>query len=375
MVIIMYGCEEDDKNILSDLEDLPTPVLTSVTEVAGLGGTDATIEGTGFSTTPANNLITFGPSDNFGYQSVRANAATATSLTYTRPLISAIDAIVSTEVRVSRIDDKNPERSNGLNVDFLPLISVYAEGFVRPRAIAFDSDGVCYFVEFNHGNEVVIKKKTATGYEDHAVFPSATYLRGEMEFDSEGTLWSGQIWDNLHYIPAGGGDPIDTGLGRSRGVSVDANDNVYFTFFDIQRLAPDGTVTTLLEGDDMLNSTVADGYLYWMIRGGALYKAPITNDGIGAIELIVEPEGDYWSNSIVVDTDGNVYGTGGAEHGSPNASNIYKIAPDGTESIVYSLDAESPWGLEFHGEYLYVTIQNDGRILQLYMAGAVGAGL
>ena len=72
MVFAMYSCSEDDSNILSGLEDLPTPTLTSIVESSGFGGEKATIEGTGFSTNPANNLITFGPSDDFGYLSVRA---------------------------------------------------------------------------------------------------------------------------------------------------------------------------------------------------------------------------------------------------------------------------------------------------------------
>ena len=106
-----------------------------------------------------------------------------------------------------------------------------------------------------------------------------------------------------------------------------------------------------------------------------LKRAPITAGGIGAAETITETDpGKYWPSTIVVDTDGNVYGTGGAGWGPDYASAIYKIAADGTESVVYDLGIESNWGLEFHGEYLYCATQDDGRVLKFYMFGAIGAG-
>ena len=169
MVFAMYSCSEDDKNILSDLQDLPAPSLTSITEASGFGGAEATIEGTGFSTNPANNLITFGPSDNFGYLSIRAEQATSTQLIFTKPVISAIDATVSTEVRVSRLDASNPVRSNALDVDFLPLISTYASGFTRARSLAFDAAGDGYVSEYDTENLRIVKV-TATGKEDYAFF-------------------------------------------------------------------------------------------------------------------------------------------------------------------------------------------------------------
>jgi len=379
MVFAMYSCSEDDSNILSGLEDLPTPTLTSIVESSGFGGEKATIEGTGFSTNPANNLITFGPSDNFGYLSVRAEQASSTSLTFTKPVISAIDATVSTEVRVSRLDDSNPVRSNELDVDFLPLISTYASGFVRARSIAFDAAGDGYVAEYDTDNLRIVKV-TATGHEDYAFF-SGTNLRGEVEFDSQGNLWVGTAWQFLYKIPPGGGDAEDSGFGEAncKSVSFDANDNLYISNEQIHRITPDGTETDLGLIDDWPGavSTVADGYLYWWIKTEGpmlLQKALITAEGVGAIETILEAEeGKYWPSTIVVDTDGNVYGAGGNNWGSEHATSIYKVAPDGTESVVYDLGV-SLWGLEFRGEYIYVTTDEDGRVLRCYMGGAMGAG-
>jgi sugar lactone lactonase YvrE len=374
MVFAIYGCTEDQKSILDDLQDLPAPTISNIDVPVGFGGTEATITGTGFSTDPKMNLITFGPVEGVGYKSVRAEQATSTSLTFIKPGITAVDLTLDTEVRVSRLDDRNQTRSNALEVSFLPLISVYVEGFVRPRGIAFDSEGTCYFSEFDHPDNVRIVKVTETGTEDYAYLPRATYLRGEIEFDSNDNLWVGTHWDNLFKISPGGAVVEETDVSMSFSVQVDANDNVYSSFYDVKRLTPDGTETTVLEYGERLNTCIANGYFYLWERGGDLYKAPITADGLGELELIAEiEEGKYWNSTIVVDTDGNVYGTGGAQNGSPNASNIYKIAPDGTESIVYTLDVEDPWGLEFHGEYLYVSTQWDGRILKLWMLGAVGA--
>jgi len=379
MVFVVNSCTEDDTNILSDLEDLPTPTATSIEEAVGFGGAEATIVGTGFSTNPANNLITFGPSDHFGYLSVRAEGATSTQLTFTKPVISAIDATVFTEVRVSRLDDSNPERSNPLDVDFLPLISTYASDFVRARSIAFDAAGDGYVAEYDTDNLRIVKV-TATGKEDYAFF-SGTNLRGEIEFDSQGNLWVGTAWQLLHKIPPGGGDAPDSGVGAEtcKSVSFDANDNLYISNTAIHRITPDGTETDLGLVDDWPGavSTVADGYLYWWVKTEGpmpLQRAPITAEGVGAVETILEAEeGKYWPSTIVVDTDGNVYGAGGNNWGSDHATSIYKITPDGTESVVYDLGV-SLWGLEFRGEYIYVTTDEDGRVLRCYMNGAIGAG-
>jgi len=387
MVFAMYSCKEDDTNILSDLQDLPTPTLTSIVEAVGFGGAEATIEGTGFSTNPANNLITFGPSDDFGYLSVRAEQATSTSLTFTKPVISAVDDTIFTEFRVSRLDDSNPERSNALDVDFLPLISTYASGFVRARSIAFDAAGDGYIAEYDTENLRIVKV-TATGQEDYSNIPP-TNLRGEIEFDSQGNLWVATAWQALYKIPPGGGDPEDTGwTGDDPGryfkyISFDANDNLYGCLEGVSRMAPDGTETELeLNVENFwpgFVTTVADGYLYWYTKSEGegvegFYKAPLTAGGIGAIETILElGHGTYWPNSIVVDTDGNIYGTGGGWDNA-NPTSIYKVATDGTESIVYDLGVENCWGLEFHGEYIYVATQDDGRVLKCYMGGAIGAG-
>jgi len=351
-----------------------------MTGAIGFGGEEATITGTGFSTDASQNLITFGPSSKFGYKSVRPTTATETSLTFTKPVISAIGDTILTEVRVSRIDDADPARSNALNVSFLPLISVYADGFVRARSIAFDAAGDGYVAEYDVDNLRIVKV-TATRHEDYSFFP-ATNLRGEIEFDSQGYLWVGTAWEALYKIPPGGGDPIDTELANenTKCVSFDANGNLYLGNMGVDRVSPDGTVTNLLEVDwPGVASTVADGYLYWWTKTEdgpqSLNKAPLTADGIGAIETILEHEqGKYWPSSIVVDTDGNVYGTGGGHWGNPNSASIYKIAPDGTESVVYNLGIESSWGLEFHGGYIYVATQEDGRILKCYMTGAIEAG-
>ena len=382
-VFMIYSCSDEDKNILSGLNDKPSPTISAMTNAVGFGGQEATITGSGFSTDPSKNLITFGPSDNFGYKSVRPTAATATSLTFTKPVISAVGDTILTEVRVSRLDDSDPVRSNALDVSFLPLISVYADGFARARSIAFDEAGNGYVADYDL-DDLRIVKITAAGKEDYAHFP-ATNLRGEIEFDSQGNLWVSTAWESLYKIPPGGGDPEDTGwTGDDAGlytkyVSFDANSNLYGGLEEIFRIAPDGTVTSLLEvGWPGAVTTVADGYLYWWLKAEegtqTLNKAPITADGIGPIETILEHEAfKYWPSSIVVDTDGNVYGTGG-QWDNLNPSSLYKIAPDGTESVVFDLGVENCWGLEFHGEYIYVATQEDGRILKCYMNGAVGAG-
>ena len=384
-LLLLMNCAEDEDHILSSLQNIDTPTITSIEPAVGFGGEEVVITGSGFSTDPAENLITFGPHDNYGYKSVRPTQATATSLTFTSPIISAVDDTIFTKVRVSRLDDSDPLRSNDLDISFVPLISTYASGFTRARSIAFDAAGDGYVADYDVDNLRIVKV-TASGNEDYSHFPT-TNLRGEIEFDSKGNLWVATAWQALYKIPPGGGDPEDTGwtgddAGRYfKSISFDANDNLYGSLEGIYRMAPDGTETHLDIGGDSwpgVVSTVADGYLYWWWKTEedpqSLHKAPLTADGIGEIETIMEHEHcKYWPNSIVVDTDGNVYGTGGG-WGNDNPASLYKVAPDGTESIVYELGIENCWGLEFRGEYIYVATQEDGRVLRCYMGGAVGAG-
>lgn len=386
-LLLLMSCAKDEDHILSSLQNLDTPTISSIEPAVGFGGEEAVITGSGFSTDPSENLITFGPHENYGYKSVRPTQATATSLTFTKPVISAVDDTIFTEVRVSRLDDSEPVRSNEKDVAFYPLISTYASGFVRARSIAFDAAGDGYVAEYDVDNLRIVKV-TESGNEDYSFFP-ATNLRGEIEFDSQGNLWVATAWQALYKIPPGGGDPEDTGwTGDDAGryfkyISFDTNDNLYGTLEGCSRMAPDGTETMLdLNVENFwpgFVTTVGDGYLYWYTKSEGegvegFYKAPLTADGIGAIETILELEhGKYWPNSIVVDTDGNIYGTGGG-WGNANPTSLYKIAPDGTESIVYELGIENCWGLEFRGEYIYVATQEDGRVLKCYMGGAVGAG-
>jgi len=386
LMLMLVSCAEDVDNFLTNLDDIGTPTITEFVSDSDFGGAEATIIGTGFSTDPSQNLITFGPNDNFGYKSVRASAATETSLTFTKPVISAVDDSIFTEFRVSRLDASDPERSNQLEVTFAPLISTYASGFVRARSIAFDAAGDGYVAEYDTDNLRIVKV-TAAGNEDYSMFP-ATNLRGEIEFDSNGTLWVSTAWQALYSVPPGGGDPVDTGwtgddAGRYfKSISFDASDNLYGCLEGCSRMAPDGTGTELALNVDNFwpgfVTTVGNGYLYWYTKSEGdgpegFYKAPLTAGGIGTIETILEVDpGNYWPSTIVVDTDGNIYGTGGG-WGNANPSSIWKIAADGTESIVYELGLENGWGLEFHGEYIYVATQYEGTVLKCYMNGAVGA--
>ena len=237
--------------------------------------------------------------------------------------------------------------------------------------------------EYDLDNLRIVKVSTATGEKtDYASIPPSN-LRGEIEFDSQGNLWVGTAWEALWKVAPGGGVAENSGFAEAvcKCVSFDANDNLYAANETIHRITPGGTETDLELWDFWPGavSTVADGYLYWWEKQEEgpmpLYKAPITADGVGAAELITETEeGKYWPSTIVVDADGNVYGTGGAGWGPEYSSAIYKIAPDGTESIVYDLGIDSTWGLEFREGYLYVAMQDDGRVLKFYMFGAVGAG-
>jgi uncharacterized repeat protein (TIGR03803 family) len=77
-------------------------------------------------------------------------------------------------------------------------------------------------------------------------------------------------------------------------------------------------------------------------------------------------EGGSPRSPMVLDAKGNLYGTtmvGGSTYGGWGCGTVFKIAPDGTETILHAFDNSdgcSPWGVILKGGIVYGTTQAGG---------------
>jgi uncharacterized repeat protein (TIGR03803 family) len=164
---------------------------------------------------------------------------------------------------------------------------------------------------------------------------------------------------NLYGATSHGGDP-DFGVVFK--VTADGSYSVLHTF------------TELSQGVDPISGLVADaqGNLYGTADGGShsdgmVYK--LTPDGSYSVLYSFgtdSSDGQFPFGTPVLDSQGNLYGTtgGGGQHG---AGTIYKIAPDGTKTTLYSFggtaldDGSTPNGVILVGNKLYGTTEDIGR--------------
>ena len=192
---------------------------------------------------------------------------------------------------------------------------------------------------------------------------------------------------------------------------MDSVGNLYGTTFDggangvgnVFKLAPDGTETVLynfgVEGFNPAGSLLADetGNLYGTTSGGG-NSCPY-NSTCGTVFKLA-PDGTYTTlhffgggddgasptSGLIADANGNLYGTtsDGGGLGAPicgvfGCGTIYKLAPDGTETVLYrfsGVDGVRPEGnLTFDAKgNLYGTTQLGGNLSQPCPSAPNGCG-
>lgn len=162
----------------------------------------------------------------------------------------------------------------------------------------------------------------------------------------------------LHSF-AGGSDGIDP----YSGVIVDKDGNLYGTTYQggahgdgtVYEISSGGTETVLYAFDDEGGSDGADPYaglvmdgdgnLYGTTTvGGAHGQGSVFKIAAGAGETVLYSFNDSDANDgadpyapLIMDRKGNLYGTT-SEGGAHGQGTVFKIAPDGSETLLYSFD-------------------------------------
>ncbi|NQT27157.1 hypothetical protein HQ585_17515 [candidate division KSB1 bacterium] len=383
---ISFSC---DKKPTEPFYTGTTPTLTSIGTDTTVFQQDVTITGENFNPDPTKNIIRFGFSETFGYASARAHTGSITTLTFSTPGVSGeYDPYIATELSVTQEDAQY--WSNELDIVIAPVSSIFMDDFSFSSGIAFDHDGNCYVVDRAEG---MIYKITPEGEKSEFGDPGAGDLAGELEFGPDGWLYFASAWEGeIRKFPPEGGDyeVVDTGdieEFRCYGLDFDDAGNMYVTGnweSYLWRITPDGEGTILTEVPHGLSVRVFDGYVYWSVRGyggepgegpNQILKAPITADGIGAIETVFED--DEWTGTYLlgaggleIDVEGNVY----AISSFWENDKVCKFTPTAngyTAEVLIQLQPAMAF-MAFNGEFLYITTKEDALIYKIF-AGIEGA--
>jgi uncharacterized repeat protein (TIGR03803 family) len=199
--------------------------------------------------------------------------------------------------------------------------------------------------------------------------------------------------EKLLYAFTGGADQanpvaslIEDGAGNLYGTTCSGLRGQYGTVFEVSKKGAYSTIHSFdpatggqcLQASLLLGST---GKLYGTATyggangAGVVFELAKNGDETVLYTFTGGTDGGYPASNLVIDKGGNFYGTtqGGANGGGVNGPGIvFKLAPGGTESVLYSFkggaDGENPEAGLFggKGKALYGTARN---------AGAAGAGV
>lgn len=191
--------------------------ILSVTPANGLAGTKVTLAGTGFSTIPAENIVTFN-----GILAM-VESATETSITVTAPAALTSGPLV---VKRAALEARAPQqfmRAGVITIAGGPATNTLLTNTMNGMAV--DSKGNIFVIDRSQFN---VLKVTPDG--QISVFAGSD--AGEMGVvDGKGTA--------ARFMTL-------------RGIVIDPNDNIYVTEVatrnNIRKIKPDGTVTTFKSG-------------------------------------------------------------------------------------------------------------------------------
>jgi len=148
------------------------------------------------------------------------------------------------------------------------------------------------------------------------------------------------------------------------------------------RLTPGGTEKVLhsFDGSDGANPyaglTRAAGSFYGTTSGGGQfgYGTVFKMDSRGTVTVLHSfaggiADGAYPYGELAVDAGGNLYGTTYQGGSSRDAGTVFKIAPDGTETVLYAFSAANDGA---HPDFVRPLLDDAGNIYGTTTAGGTG---
>jgi len=199
-----------------------------------------------------------------------------------------------------------------------------------------------------------------------STFATVTNPTTGVAVDAAGNVYIAQNSSVLKVTP-GGTSTFATGVGTPLTLTFDSSGNLYVAglMSAIYKVTPSGTVSTYATGMSIVYGMAfgPNGNLYVGDLGPSL-KVVAPNGTVSTLGIGL---GD--ASGVAVDANNNVYV---ADTGGGAGSNIYKVAPDGTTTLVATMQYASPYGLAFGPDgNLYVSTYYSGVVAEVGLDGTV----
>ncbi len=324
-ITVKVGSKSTQSKIAFSVLDDKKPVIVSTSISSGFCGSEVTISGSNFSTTPSNNVVKFN-----GTIATILQASSTSLLVRVPPLASTGNITVEVGGKIAT----GPSFQLPPAFTFTSIKDKQVGVVDQPNGIAMDEDGNFYVTDYNLSqvNKIIstgivsrvagqnyIGNVTNLGTEDGPVATAKLSFPHGLSLDKKtGDIYflnSTNVKDDgaLRKItPSGIVSTIAKGFYNPTGVVQDAAGNFYvadYGNFCVKKVTPSGTVS-ILAGS-----------------GSPTVAGAVNATGTAARFTLI--------NSIAIDTNGNIYVAEWGAQGIGSGS-IRKITPAGEVSTYYT---------------------------------------
>jgi hypothetical protein len=358
-LIMVVACEIPENPIYDSSNPDPNPSSSSAANITGINPSEGffdeivTISGSGFSTTPEQNLVQVGQ----GYATVLT--ASGTELTVELPVMGGVTVPCRVAPRGAI------EWSNAVDFTFKPAVSLIIDTLDWAMGVAADDNGNIFV---GSGNEGVIYKIDSDGNRSHFadVQPS-----GHFGWGPDGYLYVAQSWDGKIVRISPDGGTVEDYVESEAAVDFDwaENGNMYIlrNWGEGIDMYDGSTVTHIADYDgEMKSCRISGGYFYaTVIWNGEILRYPITASGLDEPEVIYEGDSPV---GLEADVNGNIYFTEAWE------TTLYRMGPDGSDvTALFEGELMTPMRyLSFHNKMLYIVYPGwggaEGSVMTVYLA-------
>jgi hypothetical protein len=363
--LVFTACQENDQPVLGVDEPDPNPtgsappVVTTILPDTGFWAAEVTIQGSGFNPTPEFNLVTFGG------KVVNIAEASETELKVITPLI--IDETVDVKASVKGSEYWSEAKS----YTFKPAedaLNMIVNDLNWPMGVEADDAGNIYV---GSATDEAIIKIAPDGTQ--SVFANVP-ISGAIGWGPAGYLYCAQSWEGKVVRVTPDGTTVEDYIDVSAAIDFDwaENGNMYIirNYGEGIDMYDGTTVTHVADfGDEMKSCRVFGDNLYVSaIWAGIILKYPITSDGLGEPETIIEGDSPV---GLEMDENGTLYYSLAWEY------TLFTREQSGSEDALFEgmLEdpAESPMRyMTYHNQTLYIVYPGwsdpeSGSVLSIYL--------
>jgi hypothetical protein len=317
IMVLFISCDKLEHTVYGSDNPDPNPTGTgpaSITEIAPSEGylkDIITITGSGFSSVPDENLVSFG-------QKVgTVMSASGTSLQVETPTLTGQTVEVKVAIKGSEF------WSNSGEFTFKDAVGYITTDINWPMGVDADVDGNVYV---GSAGDEVIYKISPSG--DMTVFAEVV-PSGAIRFGPENWLYVCQSWDGTvtRISPDGGTSELFAESDGAIDIDWDAAGNAYILQNGgggVERVDTSGNQTMVIDADiyggELKSCRIFGNYFYFTeIWGSTLWRAEITSSGMENPTAVYEGDSPV---GVEVDENGTVYFTEAWE------TTLYTLNPD-----------------------------------------------